>query len=402
MLSIMAISETGEGYGLAQLLSKERNFVKFYCATETGRGIKLPKKVDRIEETEEDSDITICCQNTKNISAGAGRLASLGKFVIGSAGLYSNFLNSSFLKGFYSLISEQLFPFEDMYNYEVWAMFNGTSWLPFFIINGTTLRINGNRGARCVSTSNCVIVSDTFRFRKVFDDITGFLNKQGFVGFIGMKFVNNSFAGVCTTLNLGMFYALHELMLSPMSELFLAFISGEMYKPRLRKGFGISILLSSPPYPFFSQNVVELDQMLHLATDSLKHFVIEDIVLDRGKNFTGTFGGLGWATAFGSSVREARRRVLRTVSNIVVQSSIQYTDYLSTDFEPLSVYLKEEENATLNREVKENSIEQHQGVSPLVQEDGQDRECVTSDNEQSPAASNSSSVRESRQGEINV
>jgi hypothetical protein len=361
MLNILAISETGEGYGLARILVKERNFVKFYTASETGRGVKLPKKIDNIEETNENPDITICCQNTDSISRGATGMADLGKFIIGSSGLYSNFLNERFLSMFYSLINNPIITSDD-YNCEVWGMFNGEVWLPFYVINSLGLRINGKRGARYTSTGNCVEVVEEFKYKNIFEDLTSFLKKNGFVGFIGLKFLNQDFVGVCTTLNLGMFYALREVLLVPFTELLLALISGDIYKPKCKAGFGISVMLSTPPFPFIYSNLVELDKVLDINEDVLKHFIFEDLVEQDGIQYTGTFGLIGWSTAFGSTVREAKRRVYRTINNIVKTPFIQYDLNVGDEADMCFKEFKEVYNATIEGKVEESTINEYRNA----------------------------------------
>ncbi len=356
MLNILAISETGEGYGLARVLTKERNFVKFYSGAETGRGIKLPKKIDSIEEETENSDIVLCCQNTPAISKGAQRLASMGRFVIGSAGLYSKLLDINFLNSLYNLIDKPIVEATEDYDYEVWGMFNGDVWLPFYIINSVSLRINDKKGARCTSTGNCVKISDTFAYSRVFEGITGFLKKSGFVGFMGFKFISGAFAGICTSLNIGMFYALKELLYIPFTELLLSLISGEVYKPKCREGFGISVMLSLPPYPYICPFPITIKEYLNLNEDILKHLVLEDIVEEASIQSSGTFGLLGWATAFGITTREARRRAYRTINNVVKVREIQYTPEVGVNADIDFSFAKEEKNAITEGKIESNTI----------------------------------------------
>lgn len=324
MLNILAISETGEGYGLAKKLSKERNFVKFYSETETGSGYNLPKKVNNFIEDGKDSDLILCLQNSDNISRGAEKLAEMGKLIIGSGGLYTNLKDGEFLNKFRLLLSHQ----KDIDKYEeveCWRMFNGEDYLPFYILNIPTRRImEGEKGSEYLSTSNCVTIAETFRFSTTFEDIIGFLRKSGFVGFIGFKFSEKTIPQPFNTLNIGMLYSFFELCPFPFTELLLSFISGEVYMPKFKEGFGISIMLSLPPFPFFFSEFLELNYYLKEVPGAEKHIVLEDSLKINNIDCTGSFGLLGWVTAQGVSIREAQRRVYRTISNCLVSRDVQY------------------------------------------------------------------------------
>jgi phosphoribosylamine--glycine ligase len=90
--------------------------------------------------------------------------------------------------------------------------------------------------------------------------------------------------------------------------------------------YAIAVRLSMPPYP--GEDGVEILKgayVLDVPNEARKHLMFSDVMLkDGGEVVAGVDGVLGCATARGSSIQEARRRVYRTVENIVIHDDVQY------------------------------------------------------------------------------
>ena len=329
MLNILAISENGEGYGLATKLAKEKNFVKFYTSSSTGTGFRLPKKVEDINP-EDEEDLVICLQNTPNIQAGVKGVVDLGRIVMGSGGVLSKLTDGEFVEKFKGLIRDV--PEEGENEYAVYRFFGINGYLPFYILNHAQRRIGeGEKGSFCQSTGNVVRVQDEFEFGYAFEDVEGILKKVGFVGLVGFRFKGSRVLEFIPYLDLGMLYAFFELCHFSFTEMLMSLLYELEFTGKFRSGVGMSVMVSLPPFPFPDFNLRPLDELVVEKEEYMKHFVLEDVVKTPECFYTGSFGLLGWSTAYGVNLREAKRRVYRTIKNVVLNPELQYRKDIGED-----------------------------------------------------------------------
>lgn len=322
MLNILAISDSGEGYGLATKLAKEKNFVKFCANSDTGRGFKLPKRVDNLNP-EDEEDVILCLQNTPTIAKGVDGLVGMGRVVIGSGGFLTRMMDLEFREKFMKLIPEKS---REGKSYEVYRFFNPIKgYLPFYIVNHPTRRLmDGEHGALYPTTGNVVSIQESFEGED-FEAIEGFLRRVNYTGVVGLVYQGANAEEFIPQLNLGMLYAFSELCLFTFTELFMSLLYELPFTGKFRAGFGVSVLVSLPPFPYVLPQFTPLSNVVEQKNGVEKHFVYEDIFkADDGELFTGTYGLVGWSTAYGVNVREARRRVYRTISNALTNPNLQY------------------------------------------------------------------------------
>lgn len=322
MLNILAISHSGEGYGLATKLAKEKNFVKFCSNSETGTGFKLPKRVSSISQ-EDEEDIILCLQNTTLISEGISPLVDMGRMVMGGGGFLTKLFDKDFSEKFLNLIHKKPLEGEEV---EVFRFFNPTvGYLPFYIINKPYRRMmDGDHGSFYSTFGNVVFVATDSVYSYSFEDVEGFLRKVSYTGLVGFVFKGEGVQEFIPQLNLGMLYAFFELCLFPFTEILMSLLFDLQFTGKFRQGYGMSIMVSTPPFPFIYSNITPLDVFVEQKEGFEKHFVFEDLLKDVDNTYTGSFGVIGWSTAYGSTIREARRRVYRTIANAFSNPSLQY------------------------------------------------------------------------------
>jgi hypothetical protein len=81
-------------------------------------------------------------------------------------------------------------------------------------------------------------------------------------------------------------------------------------------GVGMSVVASAPPWPFGLGTISDVKQPIDVPKEAVKHFSLGDSRL----------GVLGVATAKGKELREAKRRVYRTLKNSVKSPDVQYRE----------------------------------------------------------------------------
>lgn len=96
--------------------------------------------------------------------------------------------------------------------------------------------------------------------------------------------------------------------------------------PSYHDGYGIGVRLSVNPYPSKEgagkwANI----QMIHIPNEARRHVMLSDVKLVDGvEMLSGVDGVIGCVTARGQTVREAQRRVYRTIDNVCISEDVQY------------------------------------------------------------------------------
>lgn len=98
--------------------------------------------------------------------------------------------------------------------------------------------------------------------------------------------------------------------------------SGKMFDGEVTSDYALSLLLSTPPYPY---PLPCLNTTIEGVNESnLKHLSLIDVCKPLTIYETaGASGKVGWVSARGRSIKEARRRVYKTVSNLSI-NNLQY------------------------------------------------------------------------------
>jgi phosphoribosylamine--glycine ligase len=111
------------------------------------------------------------------------------------------------------------------------------------------------------------------------------------------------------------------------------------------KDFALGVRLSLPPWPSSDDRVKKLKgiQVLDIPKQAEKHVWLSDAMLNEEEQLTmaGVDGVVGCVTARGSSIRECKRRVYRTIQNISIHNDLQYRMDIADDIEAKIAQLTE-------------------------------------------------------------
>jgi len=147
-------------------------------------------------------------------------------------------------------------------------------------------------------------------------DLNSIVNKDGL---FGLEFtVRFGYDAVQTLL---------ELYRGSLTQLLFAIATGSNEHGEYHSGYAIGVRVSIPPYPHTAENVPIGVPVIGTNSENLKHIWWGDV--RAGSKYyesAGSDGNLGVVTARGSDVRECRRRVYRTINNLIIPQAQYRTD----------------------------------------------------------------------------
>lgn len=121
--------------------------------------------------------------------------------------------------------------------------------------------------------------------------------------------------------------ALAELLKIPLFDFLYGVAARQIKKVQVYDGYGGAVRLSIHPYPLREGHKESRGvKFLEIPEEGRRHIWLADVMMDKelGEVCAGVDGVLGSVTARGESVRECRRRIYRTVKNIVIHRDVQY------------------------------------------------------------------------------
>jgi hypothetical protein len=313
------------GLGLALKLAKEGNLVKFITKTGfIGSGYKQIKAYKSSETEEMASDIYIFTSPTPgNFWERAKRM---GRVVVGDNKLLRNLLDHEFVKKASELLD---IPFEPVGDgnpiFEVWRWFDGKDFYgPISTVIPYLRFMEGDKG---------VVTRGVGFVTKFIDDLTntcmsnnflGLLRKLEFFGYFGLRYSITEdkivFKGFKREFPLGQLYTEYESMKFSLAEFLIGMSIGKPCDSKYMSGYNLGVQVSSPPYPYKVEGLSIPFYMLDIP-----HFYKEDFQsTPEGEIFRGENGVVGWSTAWGQKVREAQRRVYKSIDKVGFDPEIQY------------------------------------------------------------------------------
>lgn len=134
--------------------------------------------------------------------------------------------------------------------------------------------------------------------------------------------------------------ALTELLRGGLFEYLWAVATrGNTERMFLKDQIAMAVRLSVPPWPntTFREGMKDIEglQVIDAPEEALKHVWFADVKLDEGGKYVlaGVDGMVGCLTARGENLREARRRVYRSVQNLVIHRDVQWRYDIDKDVE---------------------------------------------------------------------
>lgn len=128
-------------------------------------------------------------------------------------------------------------------------------------------------------------------------------------------------------INFNTFFGFIEGYRGMIGDLLISLAAGNTKQVKMRTNWTISVKIANPPFPYdYSAVYQEGVKINGLNDQNLRHVWLSDIYMNGARSCAGTSGELGYASARGENVREARRRAYRTIGNISLADLIYRSD----------------------------------------------------------------------------
>lgn len=294
MLSILILSQNGEGYELSQKLLNEGHIVKYWNGRETINSWPKHERfqaINRYEEVISTSDLCVVLGGG-NL---ADRISQARKLVVGGT-LQDLLLAGKPLEQVgMNLLGLNKSNKEGLFDLTLCGWFNGIEFINSFIVQHYTRLLDGNYGP-VVKDMGCLV----WREESCLTNLIPLLQETKYKGFIGIdvKMTEDElyFEQFTFNLNASMLMAIIECSQVSLANILYAAASQRVLnKSKGNIGIAVNLLDFGGPNP-----------KLNKPQEADKHFLpaIET-------------GHLGCVAARGESIHEVRKRVYRSISNIV-------------------------------------------------------------------------------------
>lgn len=124
-----------------------------------------------------------------------------------------------------------------------------------------------------------------------------------------------------------------EIHLSSWGEFLKAVADGEKYDLKYKKGYGVVVLLATPPFPYsfksrkYYPEGIDIFFKKELSKEEMSHIHFEEVSKWKGKYYISSRRGfIATVTGVGKSVQEARRKTYDLIDKIVVPKAFYRTD----------------------------------------------------------------------------
>jgi phosphoribosylamine---glycine ligase len=128
-----------------------------------------------------------------------------------------------------------------------------------------------------------------------------------------------------------------EIQKSLWSDLLLSLAKGENYHLQYKKGYGITVALTVPPFPYktsdkkLSQKGINIFFKKELSKEEFEHIHFEEVAFKREKKIgsyfiAGNSGYILYITGLGKNVSEARKKVHAIINKIIIPKMFYRTD----------------------------------------------------------------------------
>lgn len=315
MLSILIISQHGEGLPLYRRFCDEGCITKYYnFKGESFKGIRC---VSDYKPASESADLVII---TTPSNGGVGEdISERGNVVYGG----SRFGNFLITKEGTEAVERLLNPveLEDGVVVSFTGLFQKGKWVrPFYSFLEYNRFMDKDKGPSVPLIGIVgVLFKEGLAVDKIFSQIEFLLEKGNFTGMVEVKVMlyEDDFRVLyIKPLISASLYAISELITIPFSD----FLHNPFKEDNIFRYNKVSMssMLSIPPFPYdLKGNGIEAP-LINLER-AKKHLWLMDPI---GQYFS----LLGWSTAWGKDFIEAHRRTYRTIRNIVNSQDVQYRD----------------------------------------------------------------------------
>jgi len=211
------------------------------------------------------------------------------------------------------------------------AWWTGSDWTLFnHTVEDKTL-MNDDLGPRIGSANNTVWLKEQKDglMRGVFDELTPFVQQTGYVGPIDINSIVSAgdkktyFLEWTPRLGYDAIYCLLAMLAEPVT-VFIEHVTGRTTKPEFKTGYGSSVRVSIPPYPYETPELLDMAKGVQI-TGRAEGLCLEDVRRNgTGYICTGADGVIGVAAAHGNTIKESARNVYRRIGEVQIGAYPQY------------------------------------------------------------------------------
>ena len=215
--------------------------------------------------------------------------------------------------------------------------FNGDHFvLPVFYHDYKSKMFSGDLG-ESVPNGHMGIVSHqehafSERFTKLLKKLVPILKKSGYRGLIRLDLNGDTVCRPSFRLHMPTIF---EMIMSPLSQLIRETVQGDLRYIKTHRESAVAVKISIPPYPycvkFFAEHgyyQIHGKPLFKVDASQMKHLWMLNVYRDNGTiKSSGHSGDLGYVTSrAGVTVKEAGRRIKRTIENLEVPDLQYRTD----------------------------------------------------------------------------
>lgn len=346
MATILFMSEFTEGLPLANAISANGHVCKIFTKSEAPSGIENrinPTFVHNLKDLKQ-YDLIIC---TANLTTDLAQEISESNRVVGGGVFHTKLMDKDYLNNIRSVVFKQ--EVNHLPNEDLDILYTG--WFHhehgFHKVQSLSLSSNrimeGNRGVN-IGLSGCVstLIKEGRLYDTFFAPLSELLTRVKFRGPITLTLTpwdDDLYVRRIIPFINPLTQAWDELTRCRSFELFWSFINDKLPPILMSDEFAVLIRLTLPPFPFAYAN----DECDCLSVDEniLAHLWLQDYCEDSDGNDIIQGTQIGWASARGISLREAQRRVLRTITNAITTPLAQYRADIGSDYYDRIEMLKE-------------------------------------------------------------
>lgn len=334
MASILLLSEKGQILPIGGRLKNEGHLVKVWIKDgnqEILKGSRNPSRIQKALQMLEQYDLILC---ESKLSEMAFEIQQAGKAVLGSNSVVGKLMSDlEYQQKVINFILGKQGPLEGItVRLAGWMGPEGFSPLSLLSLPCTYF-MDKDKGYNTEGMGSLVVfLNEGSKLTEVLYPFQDFLLKAKYQGPFNVNLRVKGPLHECYSINSCFIpedlLAGAELLKQPLFE-FLLDLLDKGQKGQAWNGLGLSVKLSAPPWPYIGVPVKA--GYLEIPEQAKKH-------LSLGAPETGI---LGVATARGEDLREARRRVYRTIQNSVQDKRVQYREDIGLEGENDIKALKE-------------------------------------------------------------
>lgn len=336
MAKVLFLSREGSGYPLATRIADQGDEVDFYI--QEAKGWKVleggnPKVLLKFPPFSSDYDLII--PDVVGMGRLADRYRKAGKTVFSGGALGDLISTKVYGEKVANLIGLP-------YSYQIpkgvqviiGGFFDSREWVtPFYYSFKQTRFMEGDRGLNTECMGTTIFLSERDKLIETsLLPLQTFLKKARYIGpfniHLSVDQEGVTFLKFDTSFDYDSIFSFGEVLQEEWYNIFKGISIHTLPRiPTWKRRYAISVRLSLPPYP--QKGFVDIPpgvQIVKLLEPAKSHLWLQGVFSSRDGQHVMTSGNgvVGCITAWGETVREAQRRVYRTIGNMINSQEVQF------------------------------------------------------------------------------